>query len=161
MSPFYISCIVYVALWLYTSTHLMLSVVWTTWTKFFLFYSMKCKYTIMSLKQIRYQRGWLYPDNSWGQHRAHLGPVGPRWVPCWPHEPCYQGYNQTWFHTICPYLQASFRAVFCHNAHVSWVHTGTDEWVQVVVAEVPYLKTDITDMSTTNIPYWQVNARKT
>ena len=22
---------------------------------------------------------------------AHLGPVGPRWVPCWPHEPCYQG----------------------------------------------------------------------
>ena len=22
---------------------------------------------------------------------AHLGPVGPRWAPCWPHEPCYQG----------------------------------------------------------------------
>ena len=21
---------------------------------------------------------------------AHLGPVGPRWAPCWPHEPCYQ-----------------------------------------------------------------------
>ena len=21
----------------------------------------------------------------------HLGPVGPRWAPCWPHEPCYQG----------------------------------------------------------------------
>ena len=19
------------------------------------------------------------------------GPVGPRWAPCWPHEPCYQG----------------------------------------------------------------------
>ena len=29
--------------------------------------------------------------NSWGQHGAHLGPVGPRWAPCWPHEPCYQG----------------------------------------------------------------------
>ena len=27
----------------------------------------------------------------WGQHGAHLGPVGPRWAPCWPHEPCYQG----------------------------------------------------------------------
>ena len=26
-----------------------------------------------------------------GQHGAHLGPVGPRWAPCWPHEPCYQG----------------------------------------------------------------------
>ena len=25
-----------------------------------------------------------------GQHRAHMGPVGPRWAPCWPHEPCYQ-----------------------------------------------------------------------
>ena len=21
---------------------------------------------------------------------AHLGPVSPRWAPCWPHEPCYQ-----------------------------------------------------------------------
>ena len=31
-------------------------------------------------------------QSSWGQHGAHLGPVGPRWAPCWPHEPCYQGY---------------------------------------------------------------------
>ena len=31
-----------------------------------------------------------YPD-SWGEHGAHLGPVGPSWAPCWPHEPCYQG----------------------------------------------------------------------
>ena len=22
---------------------------------------------------------------------AHLGPGGPRWAPCWPNEPCYQG----------------------------------------------------------------------
>ena len=26
-----------------------------------------------------------------GQHGTHLGPVGPRWAPCWPHEPCYEG----------------------------------------------------------------------
>ena len=26
---------------------------------------------------------------SWGQHGAHLGLTGPRWVPCWPHELCY------------------------------------------------------------------------
>ena len=26
-----------------------------------------------------------------GQYGALLGPVGPRWTPCWPHEPCYQG----------------------------------------------------------------------
>ena len=30
-------------------------------------------------------------QGSWGQHGAHLGPVGPRWTSCWPHEPCYQG----------------------------------------------------------------------
>ena len=30
-------------------------------------------------------------QSSWGQHGAHLGPVGPRWAPCWPLEPCYQG----------------------------------------------------------------------
>ena len=30
-------------------------------------------------------------QSSWGQHGAHLGPVGPRWAPRWPHESCYQG----------------------------------------------------------------------
>ena len=23
---------------------------------------------------------------------VHLGPTGPKWAPCWPHEPCYLGY---------------------------------------------------------------------
>ena len=35
-----------------------------------------------------------FPDSKvyvWGQHGAHLGPVGPRWAPCWSHEPCYLG----------------------------------------------------------------------
>ena len=26
-----------------------------------------------------------------GQHGAQLGPRGPRWAPCWPHELCYLG----------------------------------------------------------------------
>ena len=30
-------------------------------------------------------------QGSWGQHGAHLGPTGPRWAPCWPHEPCCLG----------------------------------------------------------------------
>ena len=35
-------------------------------------------------------------QGSWGQHGAHLGPVGPRWAPCWPYEPCYEGnYHKT------------------------------------------------------------------
>ena len=29
--------------------------------------------------------------NSWGRHGTHLGPTGPRWAPCWPHEFCYLG----------------------------------------------------------------------
>ena len=29
------------------------------------------------------------PDSK--VHGAHLGPVSPRWAPCWPHEPCYKG----------------------------------------------------------------------
>ena len=32
-----------------------------------------------------------WKEGSWGQHRAHLGPTGPRWAPCWPHELCYLG----------------------------------------------------------------------
>ena len=37
------------------------------------------------------QSVWHRWQSSWGQHGAHLGPDGPRWAPCWPHEPCYQG----------------------------------------------------------------------
>ena len=36
-------------------------------------------------------RAFHWGSDSRGQHGAHLGPVGPRWAPCWPHEPCYQG----------------------------------------------------------------------
>ena len=36
-----------------------------------------------------------------GQHGAHLGPVGPRWAPCWPHEPCYQGSRSSNENCVC------------------------------------------------------------
>ena len=31
------------------------------------------------------------PDSE--VHVTNMGPiwVGPKWAPCWPHEPCYQG----------------------------------------------------------------------
>ena len=39
-----------------------------------------------------------------------MGPVGPRWAPCWPHEPCYQGqyvkYVWKW-HTLNHYYHIS------------------------------------------------------
>ena len=25
-----------------------------------------------------------------------MGPTGPRWAPCRPHEPCYLGYHVAW-----------------------------------------------------------------
>ena len=46
-----------------------------------------------------------------GQLGAHLGPTGPRWVPCWPHEPCYLGDCPLWdkgqepMHIIVPSLR--------------------------------------------------------
>ena len=30
-------------------------------------------------------------QSSWGRNGAHLGPVGPRWAPYWPHDPFYLG----------------------------------------------------------------------
>ena len=35
---------------------------------------------------------WPESHGSCGPHVAHLGPVSPRWAPCRPHEPCYEGY---------------------------------------------------------------------
>ena len=43
--------------------------------------------------------------SSWGQHGAHLGPVGPRWAPCWPHESFFvvtpvNGWIDTYLYTM-------------------------------------------------------------
>ena len=29
-------------------------------------------------------------------HGANMGPTGPRWAPCWPHELCYLGKTAQW-----------------------------------------------------------------
>ena len=44
-------------------------------------------------------------QSSWGQHVAHLGSLGPRWAPCWPHEPCDQ---------------RSHRNCYGQNKHIKW-----------------------------------------
>ena len=54
---------------------------------YFCFYwgkSVQVTIAAMGLMQHRWQ-------GSWGQHGVLLGPVGPRWAPCRPHEPCYPG----------------------------------------------------------------------
>ena len=30
-----------------------------------------------------------WKQGFWGHRGAPLVPTGPRWAPCWPHEPCY------------------------------------------------------------------------
>ena len=50
-------------------------------------------------KEIFHQANFINPDCK--VHGANMGPVGPRWAPCWPHEPCYQGtYVSDWMHVI-------------------------------------------------------------
>ena len=53
-------------------------------------------------------RPWY--QGSWGQHGAFLGPTGPRWAPCWPHELCYMGCWQTYqgLRWSCHIQQRSF-----------------------------------------------------
>ena len=48
---------------------------------------------IMSIRQIisNDKMAFFLKKGSWGLHGAHLGPTGPRWAPCWPHELCYLG----------------------------------------------------------------------
>ena len=61
-------------------------------------------------------------QGSWGQHGAHLGPTGPRWAPCWPHELCYLGPQWNvwyfadfryifWKENICVFIQISLKFV--------------------------------------------------
>ena len=60
-------------------------------------------------------------QSSWGQHGAHLGPVGPRWAPCWSHEPCKQG-SFPWFQTPWRSRGITFCDRFVHNI------TRTVDW---------------------------------
>ena len=79
----------------------------------------------------RHHRCWAvarlqpYPryQSPWGQHVAHLGPVGPRWAPCWSHEPCYQG--------LFPKRQWSKPE--CYEIYKSPECTGDSSWCEMIV----------------------------
>ena len=57
--------------------------------------------------------------SSWGQHWAHLCPVRPRWAPCWPHEPCYQG-NVWPAVRNCSFTNSNFLTMFIPFWLVAW-----------------------------------------
>ena len=42
-----------------------------------------------------------WEQGSLRQHGAHLGPTGPRWTPCWPHELCYLGLVSSRSPSLC------------------------------------------------------------
>ena len=68
------------------------------------------KYKNITISMVPVRKGRLEHGSSWGQHGAHLGPVGPRWAPCWPHEPCYHGIYVEM--AVLP-----FRSNICHCLH--------------------------------------------
>ena len=49
---------------------------------------------------VKYSPMYLRWQGSLGKHGAHLGPVGPRWAPCRPHEPCYQGLHCSYYYDM-------------------------------------------------------------
>ena len=52
-------------------------------------------------------------------YRANMGPVGRRWDPCWPHEPCYQGRSvANWRRR--PTLQSTNQHAFCFGPLRLW-----------------------------------------
>ena len=107
--------------------------IWSNYISCFnkLIYHLQAYFTAYVVRHCPIEKEWIEPgitDESavsisliarfMGQYGAHLGPTGPRWARCWPHEPCYLGNcfnnlmrshctikrqnNQSFFHTDLP-----------------------------------------------------------
>ena len=57
-----------------------------------------------------------------------MGPIGPRWAPCWPHESCYQGYALDPCFAMfccCPvmdnFTHNFFQIFYCGWSNTTWV----------------------------------------
>ena len=57
---------------------------------------------------------------------AHLGPTGPRWAPCWPHEFCYLG--------ICSQNYIKLSLMTCNQG---LLHGPLTRYVKLQVAHAP------------------------
>ena len=65
---------------------------------------------------------------------AHLGPPGPRWAPCWPHDPCYLG-RDTWGEAQCfsnssltSYFVPNWRSFIMESKGLFITHTLCQGW---------------------------------
>ena len=89
----------------------------------------KCKFNLQS-----YSTSCRSPreQSSWGQHGAHLGPVGPRWAPFWPHEPYYQGRSLHYVALVNSFTILCFRVL--HDTLFSSSKTFNKRYVYVLLA---------------------------
>ena len=58
---------------------------------------------------------------------AHLGPTGPRWAPCWPHELCYlECYMNRWLTPVLQTTRFSDRIInslyICHLHQIRFMN---------------------------------------
>ena len=57
-----------------------------------------------------------------------MGLVGPRWAPCWPHEPCHQGVaslvHQQWTYVVWNWNSHYIRFLSNVNTQVKNLHQG-------------------------------------
>ena len=75
-------------------------------------------------------------EGSWGQHGAHLGLIGPRWAPCWTHEPCY--YIISYTHLFLTLRLASVTPRDDHHWGQMWL-TGNSWILWLVVGKTHML----------------------
>ena len=63
-----------------------------------------------------------------GQHGNHLGPTGPRWALCWPHELCYLGILKSAllrrYHLKQYIFFGWYTASFSHGLGSLWLKTS-------------------------------------
>ena len=71
---------------------------------------------VKCLRNIRIKYHW--EQGSWGQHGAHLGPKGPSWAACWPHEPCYLGYHSVNFANLTGSLKTISNWLFYQSVTI-------------------------------------------
>ena len=57
----------------------------------------------------------LYPDSK--VHEAHLGPTGPRWASCWPHQLCYLGILKQ-FNMVSRFIHKNYTVII--NLNIPW-----------------------------------------
>ena len=76
-----------------------------------------------------------WQQGLWDQHGAHTGPTGPRWAPCWPHEPCYLGcYGRLHYNRLCNVIILSFvnsKLKFVLRKHMGSLYALTNRWLMI------------------------------